>query len=93
MSDANSAAKEKMFAELKAKLVEWLSLDDVMPEEIGTDDALFGQGLGLDSLDSVEIVVMLQREYGISTKDISRKKEVFTSVRTLAQYILDNRTE
>lgn len=93
MSDTNRAAKEKMYAELKANLVNWLSLDEVTPEEIGTDDALFGQGLGLDSLDSVEIVVMLQREYGVSAKDISRKKEVFASVRTLAQYILDNRTE
>jgi acyl carrier protein len=92
MNNTNSAAQEKMYADLKTRLVEWLSLDDVTPEEIGTDEPLFGQGLGLDSLDSVEIVVMLQREYGISTKDISKKKEVFASVRTLAQYILDNRS-
>lgn len=93
MSDISSVAQEEMYKQLKVNLVEWLSLDDVEPEEIGTDDALFGQGLGLDSLDSVEIVVMLQREYGIATKDISKKREIFSSVRTLAQYILENRTK
>ena len=91
MSEDKNSELEALCQQLKVDLIEWLSLDDVTPEELGDDDALFGEGLGLDSLDAVEIVVMLQRQFGISPKDMDNKKEVFTSVKTLAQYIIENR--
>jgi len=77
--------------ELKELLVENLSLEDVTPDEIEDDMALFGDdGLGLDSLDGVEIVVMLQRHYGLDVKDMQKGREIFQSVNTLADYVHKN---
>ncbi|MDZ4199339.1 MAG: phosphopantetheine-binding protein [Kiritimatiellia bacterium] len=73
--------------ELKRLLVEQLSLEDVKPEEIADDGELFGEGLGLDSLDAVEIVVLLQRNFKVEVKDMDQSREVFRSVNTLAEYI------
>lgn len=75
--------------ELKVLLVEQLSLEDITPEEIGDDMQLFGEGLGLDSLDAVEIVVLLQRNFNIEVKDLEQSREVFSSVGTLAEYIYE----
>ena len=91
MCEAKNSELDTLCQKLKVDLIEWLSLDDVTPEALGDDDALFGEGLGLDSLDAVEIVVMLQRQFGISPTDMDNKKEVFMSVKTLAQYVIDNR--
>jgi acyl carrier protein len=86
--------KEEKLAEIKDKLkvhlIEQLSLDDITPEEIDDDMQLFGEGLGLDSLDAVEIVVLLQRNFNLEVKDIEQSREVFTSVNTLADYIYEN---
>ena len=76
--------------ELKRLMVESLSLEDVTPEEIGDDTPLFGEGLGLDSLDGVEIVVMLQRHYGLDVKDMQKGREIFQSINTLAAYVREN---
>ena len=81
------AIKEK----LKKELVEALSLEDVEPDEIVDDEPLFGEGLGLDSLDGVEIVVVLQRSFGVELADIENKKEVFYSIDTLSNFILENK--
>ncbi len=75
---------------LKVLLVESLSLEDVEPEEIADDEILFGEGLGLDSLDAVEIVVLLQRNFNIKVKDAQKARKVFYSVETLTKYIYDN---
>ena len=75
--------------ELKVLLVEQLSLEDITPEEIGDDMQLFGEGLGLDSLDAVEIVVLLQRNFNLEVKDMEQSREVFTSVNTLAEYVYE----
>lgn len=77
---------------LKELLVSQLSLEDVKPEEIKDDEVLFGEGLGLDSLDAVEIVVLLQRNFGLDVKDMSQGKKLFHSVDTLARYIYENKT-
>lgn len=74
---------------LKVLLVDQLSLEDITPEEIGDDSELFGEGLGLDSLDAVEIVVMLQRNFGMEVKDMEKSREVFRTIGTLADYVYE----
>jgi len=88
-------SKEKNLAEirklLKKLLVENLSLEDIRPEDIKDDEILFGDGLGLDSLDAVEIVVLLQRNFGLEVKNMKQGREIFYSVDTLARYIYENK--
>ncbi len=72
---------------LKEQLVVQLSLEDVKPEDIGDDMALFGEGLGLDSLDAVEIIVLLKRNFGVEVADAQESREIFKTVNTLAEYI------
>lgn len=73
--------------ELKAKIIESLKLQDVSPDQIGDDAPLFGAGLGLDSIDALELVVMLEKHYGIVIKDIEEGRPAFHSVRALATFI------
>ncbi len=85
--------KEAKLAEirekLKVQLVDQLALDDVTPEEIEDDGELFGEGLGLDSLDAVEIVVMLQRNFNLEVKEMEKNREVFRTINTLAEYVYE----
>lgn len=72
---------------LKKILVEELNLEDVTPEEIADDAPLFGDGLGLDSLDAVELVVLIQKHFGIEIKDMEEGRTAFESVDSLAAFI------
>ncbi len=77
--------------ELKENIISALGLEDLSVDDIGDDDPLFGGELELDSLDAVEIVVVLQRKFGVNTKGLETRKEVFTSINTLAQFIIESR--
>ncbi|MCH2490165.1 MAG: phosphopantetheine-binding protein [Flavobacteriales bacterium] len=79
--------------ELKAQIIEQLNLEDMTVAEIEDDDALFGDGLGLDSIDALELIVMLDKDYGIKLTDPQQGKEIFQSVNVLANYIAEHRTK
>ncbi len=79
--------------ELKAKIIEQLNLEDVSVADIADDDALFGDGLGLDSIDALELIVMLDKDYGIRLSDPKEGKKIFESVQVMADYIGEHRTK
>jgi len=87
MSGNKEIAIQEIRETLKVKLIEQLSLEDITPEEITDDMPLFGEGLGLDSLDAVEIIVLLQRNFEVEVKDAQESRAIFQSVNTLADYI------
>lgn len=83
---------EELIEELKAELIEALNLEEITPGDIDTEAPLFGDdGLGLDSIDALEIILILERNYGIKIENPSKGKEIFYSVRTLADYITAHR--
>ena len=82
---------EQLISNLKSQIIECLNLEDVKPEDIGATDPLFGDGLGLDSIDALELIVLLDQEYGIAVSDPEQGKEIFESVQTLANYIEANK--
>lgn len=78
--------------ELKAQIIEQLNLEDLTPADIKNEAPLFGdQGLGLDSIDALEFIVLLDTNYGIKIADPGEAKEIFYSVDTLSDYIAKNR--
>ena len=72
---------------LKSQIIEQLNLEGVKPEDIKTDAPLFGDGLGLDSIDALELIVLLEKNYGVKIQDPKEAKSIFTSVKTMADYI------
>ena len=84
---------EALINELKTKIIEALKLDGVTPEDIDADAPLFGEGLGLDSIDALELMLLLEKNYGIKLKNPAEGKEVFKSVRTMAEYIKANQSK
>ncbi len=81
---------EELILQLKKLIIQRLKLEEVSPEDIGNDDPLFGEGLGLDSIDALELVLGLEKEYGVIIPDAEVGQKVFQSVRTIAQYVVDN---
>ena len=85
---------EELIIQLKKDIIEALSLEDVVPDDFDADTPLFVEGLGLDSIDALEIGVMLSRQFGIKiTSNDKRNNQIFSSLRSLAEFIADNRSE
>ncbi|MCV9389443.1 phosphopantetheine-binding protein [Reichenbachiella ulvae] len=82
--------KEALKVELKEKIIKYLNLMDMKPEDIKDDEPLFGPELGLDSIDSIELVVLLEREYGIKINNPTEGRKILVDVNVMADYILEN---
>lgn len=82
---------EELIAELKEKIIETLDLIDVTPDDIKDDGPLVGGALGIDSIDVLELVMMIDREYGVKIDSKELGQKIFTSLKTLADYISGNR--
>jgi len=81
----------QLISKLKEEIIDVLNLEDVGPDEIEAKDPLFGDGLGLDSIDALELIVLLEKNYGIKIDDPKKGKDVFYSVQTMADFIERNR--
>lgn len=78
---------DALIATLKTQIIEQLNLAEVKPEDIDPNAPLFGDGLGLDSIDALELIVLLEKHHGVKIQDPKEAKEVFRSVKTMAEYI------
>ncbi|MCM1516109.1 MAG: phosphopantetheine-binding protein [Paraprevotella sp.] len=81
----------ELIEQLKAQIIEVLNLEDMTPADIDADAPLFGEGLGLDSIDALELIVLLEKEYGIRLSNPSEGKAIFSSVASIAEYVGKNR--
>lgn len=84
---------EALKQELKEKIIAVLNLEDIAIADINDTDALFGDGLGLDSIDALELIVLLDKDYGIKLVDPKEGKNIFQSIDTMSAYITANRTK
>lgn len=80
-----------LIEKLKVELIEQLNLEDLDPSEIDPESALFGDGMGLDSIDALEIIVLLEKEYNIKISDPREGKDIMYSVASLARHIESTR--
>ncbi|PID88324.1 MAG: acyl carrier protein [Bacteroidia bacterium] len=78
---------ENLIPKLKAEIIEVLNLEEMQPEEIDAQAPLFGDGLGLDSIDALELIVLLEKNYGIHIADPKEGQKIFYSVQSIAEYI------
>lgn len=85
--------KDELIAKLKEEIIEALNLEDVKPDDIDDSAPLFGTGLGLDSIDALELIVLMEKNYGIKLADAEQSRSIFQSVNTMADYIIANRTK
>lgn len=84
---------ENLKQTLKQQIIESLNLQGMKPEDIDDNAPLFGDGLGLDSIDSLELMVLMERNYGIKIEDAREGRTVLTSVQSMAEYIQANKSE
>jgi len=83
--------KEELKTQLKSQIIQFLNLTDLTPAAIKDDEPLFGDGLGLDSIDSLELVVLLKKEYGINIQDQREGRKILVDINTMVDYIEANR--
>lgn len=84
---------EELIYNLKEQIIDALNLEEITPEDIDNDAPLFGDGLGLDSIDALELIVILDKFYGIKLANPAAGKEIFKSINSIADYISKNRTK
>ena len=84
---------EELIKNLKVQIIENLNLEDITPEDIETSAPLFKGGLGLDSIDALEIMIILEKYYKIKIQDPKGVREAFYSVETLAKFIVENQNK
>ena len=82
---------EELKLKLKEQIIEALNLEDITPEDIDETQPLFGEGLGLDSIDALELIVVLEKNYGIKFANRSESKAAFASIDKMAEYVANNR--
>ena len=82
---------EELKENLKAAIIEALNLEDVSTTDIDDDEPLFGDGLGLDSIDALELIVLLEKNYGLKIENPEDGREVFQSINTIAAFIEKNK--
>jgi acyl carrier protein len=82
---------DALIDQLKGEIIEQLNLEDLKKEDINPDAPLFGEGLGLDSIDALELIVLLEKNHGIKVANPADGKKIFQSVRTMAEYITANK--
>lgn len=82
--------KEALKQQLKKQIIEFLNLTPLTAEEIKDDEPLFGDGLGLDSIDSLELIVLLKKEYGVNIQDPKEGRKVLVDVNTMVDYITEH---
>ncbi len=85
--------KNELIDEIRQRIIEALNLEDMTPEDIDVNAPLFGEGLGLDSIDALELIVLLDKNYGIKLSDPAQGKAIFKSVACIADYVAENRTK
>lgn len=84
---------EELIKTIKLQIIDALNLEGMTPDQIDNDAPLFGEGLGLDSIDALELIVILDKCYGIKLKSPAEGKEVFKSVSCIANFVQKNRTK
>lgn len=84
---------EELILAIKEQIIEALNLEEITPDDIDNDAPLFGEGLGLDSIDALELIVILEKFYGIKLASPTEGKTIFKSVSSIAAYIEANRTK
>lgn len=84
---------EELKKEIKEKIIIALNLEDMSAEDINDSDMLFEEGLGLDSIDALELIIILSKDYGIKLTDPKDGKKIFQTIDTMAQYITEHRTK
>ena len=82
---------DELIEKLKQEVIQQLNLEDISAEDIDPYAALFGEGLGLDSIDALELIVLLEKNYGIKIEDPKDGKKIFFSIRTMAEYITEHK--
>jgi len=80
---------EKLKSKLKEQIIEYLNLLEISPDDIKDDEPLFGGELGLDSIDSLELIILLEREYGIKINSTAEGRKVLVDINTMADYIIE----
>jgi len=84
---------DELKRQLKQQIIEVLSLEEITPEDIVDSEPLFGEGLGLDSIDALELIVLMEKNYGIRLSNPAEGKAIFASLDTMADYIAQHRTK